>query len=58
MRTADLAQLRELGIEINQSAFQHLAVAWVMRGLELIEHALPGQHQSLAFSLFRGLLGC
>ncbi len=42
-QTIDLAQACELRIQIGQGTFEHLAVAGILRRLELLEDSPTGQ---------------
>jgi hypothetical protein len=55
-QNTDLAQARDLGIENGESVFQHLAVVWVLGGLELLQYALAGQGQPQLLPLPGNLL--
>jgi hypothetical protein len=49
--------VRELGIQISQGAFEHLAVVEILYRFKLLQHTLAGKHETLLVSLGFQLLG-
>jgi len=56
-RTIGLDQSGKLSVEVSQRALQDFAMAWVLGCVELLEHVLPGQQQTLLLMLASNLGG-
>lgn len=54
-QTIDLAQACEPGVEISQSAFQHLAMTWILNRFELLKNS-PARKLNRIFFLLHGSL--